>query len=291
MIQSMTGFGKADGEFSNKKITIEIKSLNGKQLDITSKISGIYKEKELEIRNEVAQQLERGKIEISLSVDNSERDYPNLLNRGLVMSYLTQIQELANEMQMPVPENVLETILRLPDALKTDYSELAPQDWAAAQKILSQSLDIVQKFRRQEGKMLDEFFRLRISNIAALLEQIPQYEQQRIEKVRERIREELATFSESIDYDENRFEQEMIYYIDKLDINEEKSRLSNHLKFFTETLDEKTSQGKKLGFIAQEIGREVNTLGSKANHSEMQKIVVMMKDELEQIKEQLLNVL
>ncbi|MCL1868560.1 MAG: YicC family protein [Paludibacter sp.] len=290
MIQSMTGFGKAGGEFSNKKITIEIKSLNGKQADITAKISGIYKEKELEIRNEVAQRLERGKIEITLSVESSERDYPNLLNKGLVKAYITQIQELANEMQISLP-NVLETILRLPDALKTDNVELVPQDWAAIRQILNNALDILQEFRQQEGKMLDKFFRLKISNIAALLEQIPQYEQQRIEKVRERIITELTTLCKSVDFDKNRFEHEMIFYIEKLDISEEKSRLSNHLKYFTETLDEKISQGKKLGFILQEIGREINTLGSKANHSEMQKIVVMMKDELEQIKEQILNVL
>jgi uncharacterized protein (TIGR00255 family) len=290
MIQSMTGFGKASGEFSNKKITIEIKSLNGKQIDITAKISGIYKEKELEIRNEVAQRLERGKIEITLSVESFERDYPNLLNKGLVMAYITQIQELADEMQMPVP-NVIETILRLPDTLKTDNVELAPQDWIAVCQVLNQALDILQEFRKQEGRMLDKFFRLKINNIAALLEQIPQYEQQRIEKVRERIIDEFANLYESINFDKNRFEQEMIYYIDKLDITEEKSRLRNHLNYFTETLNEKVSQGKKLGFIVQEIGREINTLGSKASHSEMQKIVVMMKDELEQIKEQVLNVL
>ncbi|MCL2596369.1 MAG: YicC family protein [Paludibacter sp.] len=291
MIQSMTGFGKASGEFLNKKITIEIKSLNGKQADISTKISVIYKEKELEIRNEIAQRLERGKIEVSLSVDNSERDYPNLLNKGLVMSYLIQIQELADELKMSVPANVLETVLRLPDTLKTDNYELSPQEWAVVRKILNQAMDVLQEFRQQEGKMLDDFFRLKINNIAALLNQIPQYEQQRIEKVRERISDELANLCESMDFDKNRFEQEMIYYIDKLDINEEKSRLSNHLDYFIETLDQNVSQGKKLGFIAQEMGREINTLGSKANHSQMQKIVVMMKDELEQIKEQILNVL
>lgn len=287
----MTGFGKASGEFLNKKITIEIKSLNGKQADISTKISVIYKEKELEIRNEIAQRLERGKIEVSLSVDNSERDYPNLLNKGLVMSYLIQIQELADELKMSVPANVLETVLRLPDTLKTDNYELSPQEWAVVRKILNQAMDVLQEFRQQEGKMLDDFFRLKINNIAALLNQIPQYEQQRIEKVRERISDELANLCESMDFDKNRFEQEMIYYIDKLDINEEKSRLSNHLDYFIETLDQNVSQGKKLGFIAQEMGREINTLGSKANHSQMQKIVVMMKDELEQIKEQILNVL
>lgn len=290
MIQSMTGFGKASGEFANKKITVEIKSLNGKQADIIAKISGVYKEKELEIRNELVQRLERGKIELILSVDSFERDYPNLLNKGLIMSYYSQIQELVNEMQIAVP-NILETVLRLPDTLKTDSSELAPQDWEAVHQILNKSINILQTFRQQEGKMLDEFFRLKISNISDLLEQIRQYEHQRIEKVRERINYALSVLCESIDYDKNRFEQEMIFYIDKLDINEEKSRLSNHLNYFMETLNEEISQGKKLGFIAQEIGREINTLGSKANHSEMQKIVVMMKDELEQIKEQILNVL
>ena len=287
----MTGFGKASGDFSNKIISIEIKSLNSKQADITSKISGIYKEKELEIRNEVTQRLERGKIEITLGVDNSERDCPNLLNKGLIMSYLTQIQKLADEMQMPMPTNVLETVLRLPDTLKTDVYELSQQEWTEVRKILNQAIDVLQTFRCQEGKILDEFFRVKINNIAALLQQIPQYEQQRIEKVRERMTNELATLSESIDFDKNRFEQEMIFYIDKLDINEEKLRLSSHLNYFIETLDCEISQGKKLGFIAQEIGREINTLGSKANHSQMQKIVVMMKDELEQIKEQILNVL
>jgi uncharacterized protein (TIGR00255 family) len=245
----------------------------------------------LDIRNEIVQRLERGKIEFSLSVDNTERDFPNLINKNLVISYLAQIQELAVEMQMPVPVNVLDAILRLPDTLRTDNSELAEKEWFAIREAISHAIDTLQKFRQQEGEMLDKVFRLKISNIVALLNQIPQYEQQRIDKVRERLIDSLTTLSESIDYDKNRFEQEMIFYIDKLDINEEKSRLRNHLNYFLETLNDANSQGKKLGFIAQEMGREINTLGSKANHSEMQKIVVMMKDELEQIKEQVLNVL
>ncbi|GHT20834.1 hypothetical protein FACS189429_8840 [Bacteroidia bacterium] len=287
----MTGYGKATCEYETKQITVEIKSLNGKQADILSKVSGIYKEKEMDIRNEIAQRLERGKIEILLSVDNSERDFPNLINKNLVSSYLTQIQELADEMQMPLPVNVLDAILRLPDTLRTDNVELDEKEWLVVRETMYQAINMLQEFRYQEGKMLDKIFRLKISNITALLEQIPQYEQERINKVRERLKDALTTISESVDYDKNRFEQEMIFYIDKLDINEEKSRLHNHMDYFLATLDEENAQGKKLGFIAQEMGREINTLGSKANHSEMQKIVVMMKDELEQIKEQVLNVL
>jgi uncharacterized protein (TIGR00255 family) len=287
----MTGYGKATGEYRNKKITMEIRSLNSRQTDITSKVSCAYKEKELDIRNEVAQCLERGKIEFSLLVDNTDRDFPNLVNKNLVIAYFAQIQEIADEMQMKVPLNILDAILRLPDALRADNPELDQTEWREAHKVVKQAIDTLQQFRLQEGQMLDKVFRLKISNIEKLLEQIAPHEQERIDKVRERLENGLESLSESINYDKNRFEQEMIFYIDKLDINEEKSRLHNHLNYFLETLEEENSQGKKLGFIVQEMGREINTIGSKANHIEIQKIVVMMKDELEQIKEQILNVL
>ena len=291
MIKSMTGFGKASGEYGNKKITAEIKSLNSKQADVTVKVASVYKDKEIEIRNEISNILKRGKIEFSLTVDDSELYYPVRINKAVVRSYSSQIEEIAAEMHIKTPENMLGIILQIPEAFITASADLADEEWAAVHKIIISAVEQLQNFRTQEGKALETIFRTKIANIAALLEQIPQYETERIDKVREKLLESLQVISDSIEYDKNRLEMEMIFYIDRLDVNEEKARLKNHLQYFIETMEIEQEQGKKLGFIVQEIGREINTLGSKANHSEMQKIVVIMKDELEQIKEQILNVL
>lgn len=291
MIQSMTGFGKATCEYGNKKIVVEIKSLNSKQLDVSTRISAVYREKDIEIRNEISQFLERGKVDFTLYVDNSGKESVTQINQAVIESYYQQITQLSSNLGIDVPENWFEVLLRLPDALKTETIELDENEWVEIHKAIVMALGQLQTFRIQEGKSLENVFKTKISRIAELLDQIAPYELERVEKIKARLEENLLSLSEKMDYDKNRLEQELIYYIEKLDVNEEKVRLRNHLNYFTETMNHEKSPGKKLGFIAQEIGREVNTLGSKSNHSEMQKIVVMMKDELEQIKEQVLNVL
>lgn len=287
----MTGFGKATCEYGNKKIVVEIKSLNSKQLDVSTRISAVYREKDIEIRNEISQFLERGKVDFTLYVDNSGKESVTQINQAVIESYYQQITQLSSNLGIDVPENWFEVLLRLPDALKTETIELDENEWVEIHKAIVMALGQLQTFRIQEGKSLENVFKTKISRIAELLDQIAPYELERVEKIKARLEENLLSLSEKMDYDKNRLEQELIYYIEKLDVNEEKVRLRNHLNYFTETMNHEKSPGKKLGFIAQEIGREVNTLGSKSNHSEMQKIVVMMKDELEQIKEQVLNVL
>lgn len=291
MIQSMTGYGKALCEYGNKKIVIEIKSLNSKQSDISTRISGTYREKEIEIRNEISQQLERGKIDFILYIDNSSKDASTQINQSVVTSYYNQIQQISAELNIPLPENWFEVLLRLPDALKTDTAELEEEEWNVIKKSISAAIGELKNFRTQEGKSLAKVFEDKIASIGNLLDQIAPFENERVEKIKVRLEESLQNLSEKIEIDKNRLEQELIFYIEKLDVNEEKIRLRTHLDYFIETMQHEKSPGKKLGFIAQEIGREINTLGSKSNHSEMQKIVVLMKDELEQIKEQILNVL
>lgn len=290
MIQSMTGFGKASCEYNNKKIVVEIKSLNSKQLDLQTRIAGIYREKELELRSEIAQKLERGKVEFSLYIDNSTGEASAQINKAVVESYYYQIKSIADTMSVQVPANWFDILLRLPDVMKGEMQELEEAEWLQVRKTVDEAMNALIEFRTQEGTMLATVLNENISNIEKLLRNISQYEGERIEKIKTRLQENLESLSEKIDYDKNRFEQELFFYIEKLDVNEEKTRLQQHLNYFRETMVEKAS-GKKLGFIAQEIGREVNTLGSKSNHSEMQKNVVLMKDELEQIKEQILNVL
>lgn len=290
MIQSMTGFGKAVAELPSKKVTIEIKSLNSKQMDLSTRIPGVYREKEMLVRSMIAQELERGKIDFSIFVESIGKESGTSMNVSVIESYMNQINALSKNLHIPVPANWFEILLRLPDVMKSDIQELDEEEWDIVFEAIKQALKQFTAFRVQEGKMLEALFTEKIASIKRMLGELELYEAERIEKVRARIEEALEN-TISKDYDKNRLEQEMIYYIEKLDVNEEKNRLANHLKYFLETMDHAKGQGKKLGFIAQEMGREINTLGSKSNHSEMQKIVVRMKDELEQMKEQVLNVL
>lgn len=290
MIQSMTGFGKATAELLNKKITVEIKSLNSKQLDLSVRIPSIYKEHELSVRSLIAQKLERGKVDFAIYIENTGKETTSQINQNILESYYKQIKESSEKLGIDVPSDWFQVLLRLPDVLKYEIQEADESEWKEVLNTINKAIDQLIEFRKQEGAMLKGLFEQKIANISALQSSIEKYENERIEKVKVRITEALEKI-ENFDYDKNRFEQEMIYYIEKLDINEEKSRLSNHLKYFLETINSGSGQGKKLGFITQEIGREINTMGSKSNHAEMQQIVVQMKDELEQIKEQVLNVL
>lgn len=290
MIQSMTGFGKVTAELPSKKVTIEIKALNSKQLDLSTRIPSIYRDKEMEIRNYILQTLERGKVELNIFVEYIGKDSPTQVNSAAIESYYNQIKAVSDKLGIPVPSDWFATLLRLPDVIKSDVVEVDEEEWKVVEKALHEAIDHLCAFRIQEGAMLQKLFTLKVNNIAALLLKVNDYEGERLEKIKSRIMDNLAQLADK-DYDKNRFEQEMIYYIEKLDINEEKNRLDNHLKYFIATMDSGHGQGKKLGFIAQEMGREINTLGSKSNHAELQKVVVQMKDELEQIKEQVLNVM
>ncbi|HIZ00779.1 MAG TPA: YicC family protein [Candidatus Bacteroides merdipullorum] len=292
MIQSMTGYGKAAVEGPDKRINVEIKSLNSKALDLSARIAPLYREKEMEIRAEIARALERGKVDFCLWIEKKEGATPATpIDPALVQAYYQRIKEISAATGIPEPADWFGTLLRLPDVLaKNEVQELSDEEWALAHEAVHRALDALVEFRRQEGIALEKKFREKIANISRLLTEVEPYEQERVGRIKERIVEALQKTLE-VDYDKNRLEQELIYYIEKLDINEEKQRLANHLKYFIQTLEEGHGQGKKLGFIAQEMGREINTLGSKSNQAEMQRIVVRMKDELEQIKEQVLNVM
>lgn len=292
MIQSMTGYGKATAELSDKKINVEIKSLNSKAMDLSTRIAPLYREKEIEIRNEIAKALERGKVDFSLWIDKKDAcELITPINQDVVVAYYERIRTISETTGIPAPEDWFSTLLRMPDVMtKNDIQELSEEECKAVHATVLQAIQNLVDFRIQEGAALEKKFREKISNIAKLLTSVDPYEKERVEKIKERITDALEK-TISVDYDKNRLEQELIYYIEKLDINEEKQRLSNHLKYFINTMEDGSGQGKKLGFIAQEMGREINTLGSKSNHAEMQKIVVQMKDELEQIKEQVLNVM
>jgi TIGR00255 family protein len=288
----MTGYGKATAELSDKKINVEIKSLNSKAMDLSTRIAPLYREKEIEIRNEIAKALERGKVDFSLWIDKKDAcELITPINQDVVVAYYERIRTISETTGIPAPEDWFSTLLRMPDVMtKNDIQELSEEEWKAVHATVLQAIQNLVDFRIQEGAALEKKFREKISNIAKLLTSVGPYEKERVEKIKERITDALEK-TISVDYDKNRLEQELIYYIEKLDINEEKQRLSNHLKYFINTMEDGSGQGKKLGFIAQEMGREINTLGSKSNHAEMQKIVVQMKDELEQIKEQVLNVM
>jgi len=286
----MTGFGKVTAELPNKKVTVEIKALNSKQLDISTRIPSIYKSKEMEIRSRLLKALERGKVDFSMQIEYIGTDTPTHINATALESYYKQITEVSGKLNIPVPADWFQVLLRMPDVVKSEIVEVDEEEWSVIQQTIDDAIKQLHDFRRQEGEMLQKLFVEKIENISALLSEIEKYEGERIEKIKARIMDNLEKVA-STDYDKNRFEQEMIYYIEKLDVNEEKNRLSNHLKYFIDTMESGKGQGKKLGFIIQEIGREVNTLGSKSNHAEMQQIVVQMKDEMEQIKEQVLNVL
>ena len=292
MIQSMTGFGKVTAELPTKKVTIEIKALNSKQLDLSTRIPPIYKAKEMAIRSLLLQQLERGKVDFSIFIEDIHKSSSAQINQEMFLYYYQQILSLSTRLGVDAPRswNELQGIFRLPDVISAEQTEADEQEWAVVEEAIRSAIAQLQEFRTQEGAMLYRLFQEKIRNITQLLAEIDPYEKERVEKIRARILDALAKLT-GVDYDQNRLEQELIYYIEKLDINEEKNRLGNHLKYFLETLEAASGQGKKLGFIAQEMGREINTLGSKSNHAEMQKLVVRMKDELEQIKEQVLNVL
>lgn len=290
MIQSMTGYGKAVAELPNKKVHVEIKSLNSKALDLTMRVAPIYREKEIELRNEVAKYLERGKVDFILWVEKNVSE-GNSINTAVFEGYYRQINALSEQLSISLPADWFQTILRMPDVMSTtEVEELSDEEWEAVHNAVIQAIEALVSFRKQEGQALYRKFSEKIENIGNLLSTVEPYEKERVEKIRQRIVETLEKII-GVDYDKNRLEQELIYYIEKLDINEEKQRLSNHLQYFMKTMEDGVGQGKKLGFIAQEMGREINTLGSKSNHAEMQKIVVHMKDELEQIKEQVLNVM
>ena len=286
----MTGFGKVTAELPSKKVTVEIKALNSKQLDLSTRIPSIYKDKEMELRSLLLQSLERGKVEFNIFIEYIGKDTPTQINLAAVENYYNQIKEIAEKLNISVPNDWFQTLLRMPDAIKSETVEPDESEWGVVLETVKDAIKHLCDFRIQEGAMLQKLFEQKIANIATLLKEVEKYAGERIENIKARIMDNLQKIAEK-DYDKNRFEQEMIYYIEKLDVNEEKNRLDNHLKYFISTMESGHGQGKKLGFIAQEMGREINTLGSKSNHAEMQKIVVQMKDELEQIKEQVLNVM
>ena len=289
MILSMTGFGRAVGELPGKKITVEVKSLNSKQLDVSMRVPAVYRSMEIEMRNLVACRLERGKVDVAVSVDNAVPDNVATLNIELLARYKRQVETMRDALGLSEPRDWYDTLLHFPDIYRSEgAAELGDEEKTVLMGAVDAALEMLMEFRAQEGRRLEEFFGKRIDRIAGLLAEVPKYETERVTKIRARIEEGLSQLHQ-VDYDRARLEQEMIFYIEKLDINEEKQRLANHLRYFRETMDGPAGQGKKLGFISQEMGREINTLGSKSNQAEMQRLVVRMKDELEQIKEQVLN--
>lgn len=295
MIYSMTGFGRGTATSPTKKITIEIKSLNSKQLDLSMRVPGYFRELEVEIRNSLLSRLERGKVDLTVMVENTAPEAPASVNTEVLAAYKKQITDAAQALGIPAPTDWFPLLMRMPEAMKTQIQTLEEPDVEAFKKACCDAVDNLIRFRADEGKKLYVFFEEKNRNISDLLEKIEPFEKGRIVKIRERLETQLSRLT-SIEYDKGRLEQELIFYIEKLDVAEEKTRLRSHINYFLETMgkpDEQptSGQGKKLGFIAQEMGREINTLGSKSNDAEMQKIVVMMKDELEQIKEQVLNVL
>lgn len=290
----MTGFGRGCASSSSKKITVELKSLNSKQFDISTRIPSFFREYEIETRNSVAKSLERGKVDLSVTVDNLATEASATVNIPLLEVYKKQLESLRDSLSLPEPQDWYTLLLRMPDSMKTETASAGEEDREALTEATSQAIANLREFRMQEGRKLYDFFVTKIEAIRTLLSQIEPFESERVPRIKARLEEQLQRLS-SIEYDAGRLEQEMIFYIEKLDVNEEKLRLEAHLNYFIETLGDdeypQEGQGKKLGFIAQEMGREINTLGSKSNHAEMQKIVVKMKDHLEQIKEQVLNVL
>ncbi|AEW87376.1 YicC/YloC family endoribonuclease [Flavobacterium columnare] len=286
MILSMTGFGKATLQLPTKKITVEIKSLNSKGLDLNVRMSSIYREMELGLRNQISQSLERGKVDFSLYIEVTGEETTSKINGPIIKAYIAQMKEILVDAD---PTELMKMAVRMPDALKTEREEIDETEWAEIQKTVNEALININQFRKDEGLALENEFKTRIGNIRQLMDSAVAYDAERIETVKTRLRTALDELQVSID--ENRFEQELIFYLEKYDITEEKVRLGNHLNYFLETLNGTEANGRKLGFITQEMGREINTMGSKSNHSEMQKLVVMMKDELEKIKEQVLNVL
>lgn len=292
MIQSMTGYGKADVHYNGKKIHVEVKSLNSKSMDLSTRIAPLYREKEMELRQLLSKSLERGKVDFTLWVEKDETSAAGTINAEVVANYVGQIRQICKAQSLPEPENVWEVVLRMPEAVQVNTAEeLTDEEWQVVLSAVNEAIAGLVAFRKQEGEALYKKFTEKVDNIERLLGEIEPYEAGRVDKIRQRLLERLQELK-GVDYDKNRLEQELIYYIEKLDISEEKQRLTNHLRYFRETMQEsERGLGKKLGFIAQEMGREINTTGSKSNQAEMQNIVVKMKDELEQIKEQVLNVM
>jgi uncharacterized protein (TIGR00255 family) len=291
MIKSMTGYGKSVAELPQKKITIEVKSLNSKQLDLNLKLPWLYKEKETEIRNILSQKLDRGKIDLSIGFDMLESDIIPVINKVVVKNYYNQMKDIADELGIKNEDQLLSTIMRLPDALRTEKPELSEEEWNLVKEKLTEAVEDLDKFRIEEGKSLEADLIRCTGKILTLLGEIEPFEASRIVKIREKLNASLEENVGSENIDKNRFEQELIFYFEKLDINEEKVRLRKHCEYFLEKMSSQPPNGKILGFISQEIGREINTIGSKANDASIQKFVVMMKDELEKIKEQSLNAL
>ncbi|MEM6719779.1 MAG: YicC/YloC family endoribonuclease [Bacteroidota bacterium] len=286
MIKSMTGFGKSVEQLPSKKITIELKSLNSKSLDLNARIPSYYREKELLMRKTIAKTLLRGKVDFSLYLEITAEETSTVINKAVVKEYMKQLREIqpdADDIEL------LKMVVRMPDSLKTEREEIDEKEFEVIQNALQYAIEQLDEYRTAEGKVLEEDFTLRIKNISELLQKVINMDDERMVSVKERLRRALDDLKEQVD--ENRFEQELIYYLEKFDITEEKVRLTNHLDYFSKTLQSPNSNGKKLGFITQEIGREINTIGSKSNYAPMQQLVVQMKDELEKIKEQLLNVL
>ena len=293
MILSMTGYGKYQAEINGKKVTAEIRSLNSKQLDLSTRISPYYKDKDNEIRNEILRRVERGKVDFALYTESIGEQNSSHLNIPLMQRYYEELQQASESLQLPLGADIWTLLMRMPNVMQGDSFDIPEDEWSQVQDVIAMAIDQLISFRSQEGNMLYQFFNERISQIEDLLQQVAPYENERVEKIKQRLMEALEKLGPD-NYDKNRFEQELIYYLEKLDITEEKTRLSNHCQYFRQTMDEvetKGGKGKKLGFIIQEMGREINTLGSKSNQAEMQRIVVCMKDCLEQMKEQILNVL
>lgn len=292
MILSMTGYGKASAAYQDKKITAEIKSLNSKALDLSTRIASCYREKEMEIRSMISAALQRGKVEFALWIERDETAVTTIIDGAMAAGYYKQICVVSEERDIPLPKDPWALIMRMPDVMSSQErrDDLSAEEWEIAANVIQEAVNQLTAFRTQEGEALSKKFREKLDSIDALLKSIEPWEKIRTERIRQRLTDALSSIPE-VEYDRGRLEQEMIFYIEKLDINEEKQRLANHLEYFRETMAGEPGQGKKLGFIAQEMGREINTTGSKSNQAEMQNIVVRMKDELEQIKEQVLNVL
>ena len=291
MIKSMTGYGKAEMEVNNKKITIEIKSLNSKQIDINTRTPAIYREKDIEIRKVISDRLVRGKVDFNIYVENLGEESNSKINEPILKGYFHHLQKISKELGLPVDQTTLQAAMRLPDVVKTEYETLDEQEWENIYANILSAINDIEAFRVKEGLALEADILSNVKSIHALLKEIEPFEKQRIETLKTRFSDNLEALRTNGNVDENRFEQELIFYLEKLDINEEKVRLTNHCEYFYETAALDESSGKKLGFISQEIGREINTIGSKANESNIQRIVVRMKDHLERVKEQLLNVL
>ena len=287
----MTGYGKAVAVFQDKKICVEIRSLNGKAMDLSARVAPQFRSHEMEVRTLVTTMLERGKVDVSIWVEQGEKAEMPAINVAAMQGYIEQMTAASESLGIKLPENIFEVVLRMPEVIaRKEVYEATDDEWSIVLECLNKAIEELLEFRRQEGVALAGKFQEKIANISSLLASVEPFEKERVEKIRLRIKDTLEKFL-NVEYDNNRFEQELIFYIEKLDINEEKQRLANHLEYFVATINDERGQGKKLGFIAQEMGREINTLGSKSNHAEMQNIVVKMKDELEQIKEQVLNVM